>query len=419
MHASAPHPVLRHAALLGGIITVLEAGSGCPTTSTEPTEDGATTSVSSSAGSSSSSSSGAGSTSTAATGTSSSGAGSSSGAASTSSSSGTGLAAPAVQTVTRYFPDNAPWYQDVTNAPVAADSADITSWMVGHSPPHGWGTEDMRVDFSIVAVEVPAGTTKRTHESVEGYFYTPDCDTAAIPVTPYGAVEETYGTPTELSSPFSGYNCGGFDDGADCHMLFVARSENRLYEVYHATIDDTDTFRTGCLAIWDTQTVSADGRGQQCTSADAAGFPIAPLLFTPEEIAAGEINHALRFILPNDMIRQRRYVAPATHGTNTTGPTTSGPYGFHMRLRADYPVENLDPAAQVVARALQRYGMYLADGGRITLTAQSDVLSTVKWADVGFDPFSLAALSATDFEVIDHGPTTDVTYDCQRTPITQ
>jgi serine/threonine-protein kinase len=223
-----------------------------------------------------------------------------------------------------------------------------------------------------------------------------------------------------FASPFRGYNCFGFDNGDDCHMLFVARSENRLYEIYHGTIDATDIFRAGCLAIWDTSKVSDNnGRGQQCTSADAAGFPIAPLLFTAEEVQAGTINHAIRFILPNNMIRMKKYVAPATHGTSTTGPATAIPYGGHMRLKSSFSVAALSPAGQVVARALQKYGMYMADGGNIALTAQSDALGRVKWSDVGFDSNSLSTLKATDFDVIDHGATTDVTNDCQRPQIGQ
>lgn len=319
-----------------------------------------------------------------------------------------------------YFPPGAVWYEDVSNAPVSPESDAITAWMEQHEPPNGWGTGVMKVDFSIVAVDVPAGTAKRTFQTVDGYYYVPDCDNAPVPVPAGGAVEETYGTPTDFSGPFTGYNCYGFPDGADCHMLFVSRSEKRLYELYHATIDPSDVFSGGCLAIWDISTVyGPDGRGQQCTSADAAGFPIAPLLFTAEEIKAGEINHAIRFILPNDMVRTKKYVYPATHGTNTTGPQTSIPYGARLRLRSDYPLGSLSPAAQVVAKALQKYGMLHADGGQIALTAQSDVLSDVKWADVGFDANSLSALKATDFEVLDFGTPIDVTYDCQRMQITQ
>jgi serine/threonine-protein kinase len=88
-----------------------------------------------------------------------------------------------------------------------------------------------------------------------------------------------------------------------------------------------------------------------------------------------------------------------------------------MRLKANYPIASLSPAAQVVAKALQKYGMLMADGGNIALTAQNDTLSTVKWADVGFDANSLSALKATDFEVIDYGTPTDVTFNCTRTQI--
>src|SRR5205823_4725663 len=140
---------------------------------------------------------------------------------------------------------------------------------------------------SIIAVEVPPNTPKRTYQMANGFFYSPDCDTAPIPVPTGGALEQSYPSPVVFNSPFSGYSCAGFDKGDDCHMLFVARSENRLYEVYHATIDQNNAFKAGCLAIWDTSKVDPNGRGQQCTGADAAGFPMSALLFTVEEIAAG------------------------------------------------------------------------------------------------------------------------------------
>lgn len=317
-----------------------------------------------------------------------------------------------------YFPPDAIWYQDASNLPVAPDSDAITKWMVEAAPPNGWGTGTMRIDFSIAAVDAPAGTEKRSYAIDNDYYYSPDCDVAPIPLPPGGVVED-YPHQLPPADSFEGYDCSGFEDGADCHLIVVSRSEQRLYELYHATVDaQTDAFTAGCLALWDTSKVyDLDGRGQQCTSADAAGFPIAPLLFSAEEVKAGEINHAIRFILPNSMIRAKKYVAPATHGTNTTGPATAIPYGGHMRLRADYPIENLSPGAQVIARALQKYGMYLSDGGTIALTAQSDVFGCATWDEVGVDAYALADLKATDFEVVDHGPTIDVTYDCQRTPI--
>ena len=46
--------------------------------------------------------------------------------------------------------------------------------------------------------------------------------------------------------------------------------------------------------------------------------------------------------------------------------------GARFRLKASYDMSQLTPAAQVVARAMQKYGMFLSDGGNIALTAQSD-----------------------------------------------
>ena len=277
---------------------------------------------------------------------------------------------------------------------------------------HGYFT----VDLSIVVVDVPAGTAKRTYQTVTAFHASPDCDTAPIPVPQGGAVEGFMGMPGGLT----GYQCAGFAGGDDCHMLFLARDEHRLYEAYHATIVGS-TFSVGCLALWDTSRVYDDhGRGDQCTSADAAGYPMAPLLFTAEEIAAGSINHAIRFALPNDMLRAKVYVPPATHGTNTTGPTTSLPYGARMRLKTPYAgMSQLSPAAQIVARALQKYGMFHADGGNVPLMGQNDVLGKVKYADVGFDTHALMALKATDFEVIEYATPVPVTFNCMRTPIAQ
>ena len=52
-------------------------------------------------------------------------------------------------------------------------------------------------------------------------------------------------------------------------------------------------------------------------------------------------------------------------------------------------MSQLKPAAQVVARAMQKYGMFLSDGGNIALTAQSDADAAAKYADIDFGPHDL------------------------------
>jgi serine/threonine-protein kinase len=177
-------------------------------------------------------------------------------------------------------------------------------------------------------------------------------------------------------------------------------------------------FRGGCLAVWDmTRVYPPSGRGEQCTSADAAGYPIAPLLFTADEVAAGSIDHAIRFILPNARIRRGEYVHPATHGTRaTSGPADAPPYGARLRLRADYPLDTLPgTGARVVARAMQKYGILLADGGNIALTARSDRSTPAKWAGL-LGSRDLEALRPVDFEMVEGGARIPLTNDCVRNP---
>ncbi|HTJ46874.1 MAG TPA: hypothetical protein VL463_32445 [Kofleriaceae bacterium] len=298
----------------------------------------------------------------------------------------------------RYFPDGA-WFTIDYSCTDKAPSSD--AMIAALRSEGGWGNGDtFQIDFSIDVLDADASTPKMAFTPT-GDFYDPDCDHVMMPVPAGGNVEGE-----------SGYACTG--DG-DCHLLVHDPTEHTLYEMWRANIVG-GTFDGGCLAVWDESRVyGPSGRGEQCTSADAAGFPIAPLLFTADEVADGHIDHAIRFILPNDRVR-RGYTHPATHGTDTTGLATAPPYGVHLKLRADYPIDRLpSDGARVVARALQTYGMYHADGGNIALTAESDRHTVHKW-DGLLDAHDLAALRVEDFEVVDHGAMVPLTLDCVRAP---
>jgi hypothetical protein len=293
-----------------------------------------------------------------------------------------------------YFTQPMFFNRDVSNTPKAGNS-DATIAALQASG--GWGTGVMKIDFTIDVLTATSATPKRTFTPTAD-FYNPDCDHTAVPIPAGGNVENE-----------NGYAC---TTGGDCHLLVWNTTEKKLYEMWRANI--TSSFQGGCLAVWDAAAAHTDTlRGDQCTSADAAGFPIAPMLFTADEVKAGSIDHAIRFVLPNSRVK-RGFVRPATHGTATTGGANAPSYGVHFRLRANYPVDSLPTeGAKVVARAMQKYGMYHADGGNIALTAQSDRHTTAKWAGL-LGPSDLTALRVTDFEVIDHGPSRPVTNDCVR-----
>ena len=295
-----------------------------------------------------------------------------------------------------YFPLEAVWYRDVSAAALDPQSAAV----IANLDRAGWGLGRMQIDFSIEVLAADATTPVRAFTPTEDHFR-PDCDLDPVPVPPGGALEGE-----------AAYECRG--DG-DCHLIVVDRPRMKLFEMWRADIRG-DAFRGGCLAVWDmTRVYPPSGRGEQCTSADAAGFPIAPLLFDADEVAAGRIDHAIRFILPNATIRAREYVHPATHGTRaTSGPPEAPPYGARLRLRADYPLGSLpNEGARTVARAMQRYGILLSDGGLVALTARSDRFTRAKWAGL-LGSADLAALRPRDFEMVAAGDRIPLTNDCVR-----
>ena len=293
-------------------------------------------------------------------------------------------------------PADSVWRQAISAAPVAADSASVIQWLDAQG---GWGSGDMRIDFSIEVLHAD-GATPFLNFIPTGNFFDPDCDHVPVPVPAGGALEGE-----------DGYECSG----GDCHLLVVHDPTATLYEMWTADITE-GVFSGGCLAVWNLEALyPPEGRGEQCTSADAAGFPIAPLLISPDEVAAGSIDHALRFILPNPRMRKDVYVRPASHAGGPSGPATAVPYGSRLRLRPDYPLETLsNEAARTIARAMQTYGIVLADGGTIALTAQSDRFTAATWDALGIVSYSLADLQVTDFEIIDTGPTIALTYNCVR-----
>src|SRR5256885_1987028 len=72
-------------------------------------------------------------------------------------------------------------------------------------------------------------------------------------------------------------------------------------------------------------------------------------------------------------------------------------------------------SAAGVAQAMKTYGMFLADGGNVALTAQSDRFTTAKW-DGLLGARDLEALRPRDFEMVEGGARISLTLDCVRNP---
>jgi hypothetical protein len=96
------------------------------------------------------------------------------------------------------------------------------------------------------------------------------------------------------------------------------------------------------------------------TSADAAGLPILAGLVRYDEVASGEIRHAIRVTAPQT---RRAYIWPARHYASSLTGSQYPPMGQRFRLKADFDLSGFSTEVQVILRALKKYGMMLADNG--------------------------------------------------------
>ena len=180
------------------------------------------------------------------------------------------------------------------------------------------------------------------------------------------------------------------EGGSDRHMLIVDRDNCVLYELYAARKTSTG-WKAGSGAIWNLNSNAVRPAGW--TSADAAGLPILPGLVRYDEVLAGVISHALRFTAP---VTRRQYIFQARHFAADSDDASLPPMGLRVRLKASINIARFGPQAQVLLRALQVYGMILADNGSpwyVTGAPSSG------WDDD--DMHQLQTLHGSDFEVVD------------------
>lgn len=183
---------------------------------------------------------------------------------------------------------------------------------------------------------------------------------------------------------------GGSASTGDRHAISVDVDHCILYELY-AAYPQSASWKAGSGAIYNL--LSNNLRVATWTSADAAGLPIFPGLVRYDEIAAGEIRHALRFTVPKT---QKAYVWPARHYASSLTGAQYPPMGVRFRLRADFDISSFSPTNQIILRALKKYGMMIADNGSAWyLSGAPDS----RWSND--DLHNLGKIHGSDFEVVD------------------
>jgi hypothetical protein len=264
------------------------------------------------------------------------------------------------------FPADNVWNTRVDGLPKSPLSATFAD-SIGplHSLHPDFGTSSLS---GIPITTVPAGTPGVS----VSFDYEDDSDKILYPIPADAEVE------------------GGMNGMGDRHIILVDTSTCLLYELFAAEKKGGD-WKAGSGIVMDLTGNAL--RAEHKTSADAAGLPILPGLLRYDEVASGEVAHALRFTLPQT---QAAYTWPARHFASKL---TSGAYpvmGQRFRLRSNFDEKRFSPEVQVIVKALKQYGMILADnGGALYISGVSDS----RWNND--DLHKLADIKAEDLEAVD------------------
>lgn len=264
------------------------------------------------------------------------------------------------------FPASNPWNQRVDRLPVHPQSDAIVRsiGMDGRvHPDFGSGLYEGRpigIPYTVVA--------RNQRRSRVRFQYASESDRGPYPIPPNPPIE----------------------GGSDRHILMVQRGTCRLYELFAAERRG-GAWTAGSGAIFDLRSNRLRPRGW--TSADAAGLPILPGLARYDEVARGAIRHALRFTVART---RRSYIYPARHFASSDTSPNLPAMGQRLRLKATVRVSALPRQARVVARALQRYGMLVADNGSNWYVSGAP---HPRWDND--DLRELRRLRGSDFEVVD------------------
>ena len=264
------------------------------------------------------------------------------------------------------FPATSHWNQRVDRLPVHPQSAAIVSSIGAGDTMHpdfGSGLYEGR-PIGIPYVVVPR-TQARSNVRFE---YADESDRGPYPIPANPPVE----------------------GGSDRHILMVERGTCRLYELFAAERRD-GAWSAGSGAIFNLRSNRMRPRGW--TSADAAGLPILPGLARYDEVRRGTIPHALRFTVQRS---RRAFIYPARHFASSLTDPSLPAMGQRLRLKRSVRISTLPRQSRVVARALQRYGMLLADNGSDWYLSGAP---HPRWDND--DLRALKRLRGSDFEVVD------------------
>ena len=258
----------------------------------------------------------------------------------------------------------------VDSLPLSPNSAEwvslITPTRVGYYP--GWG-------LNLADEATPK---EQMH-----FFYTPQND----------------GTFEMVQWPNLKRESGVFTDphsGLDRHEVAINPQTCDIFEIYSAYAKGQNKTCPTCTAQSGLH-YNAMSSDLPHGSVDAAGLLLTPLTLGLEEMRRGEIDHALRVTLKNNLIAPR-FVWPARANAGAWGKI---PYGTRFRLKASYDISRFHPYTQILLKQLKEYGLIVADGGNNwNVSTYTDVTEDPQVENAFGEMYSRGPTSS-DFEVVD------------------
>lgn len=272
------------------------------------------------------------------------------------------------------FPSASLWNTDISSAPVDPNSANYINFI--------GSTVTLHVDFG-------AGTF---HNQTLGIPYQVVAGTQAKVAVTLGAFADESDPgpePIPANALIEGYPKPG---NGDRHVLVLEKDGCWLYELYNAALK-SGKWSADSADVWD-MTIN-EQRPYTWTSADAAGLPVFVGLARYDEVAAGAINHALRFTVPTS---QKAFVLPATHWASTTTNPNAPPMGLRLRLKASFDISAYPADDQVILTAMKKYGLILADNGSAIFVSGAP---DNRWNNTNLG--LLKQVTASNFEVVQTG----------------
>jgi len=286
----------------------------------------------------------------------------------------THAAAPAISGCPIFPADNV-WNTPIDTMQVDTNSSAYISTIganTGVHPDFGSGLWDGG------PIGIPYNVVPGTQPKVAiGFDYADESDPGPYPIPPNPLIE------------------GGSQSTGDRHVLVIDSDNALLYETWSTYPKSGGTWHAGSGAVFNLRSNAL--RPAQWTSSDAAGLPVLAGLLRYDDVASGEVTHAVRFTAPQT---RQAYIWPARHYASSLTAVKYPPMGQRFRLKASFDISTFSAQTQVILRGLKKYGMILADNGSSWFISgapdsrwNNDVL-------VG----ELSRVKGSDFEAIDESP---------------